>query len=191
MSHPDHSPASLINHLNRAFAAIGVWSLRYRWLVFLGALALLAGSLVLASKVRMNNSFDAYFDVSDPSYAAYLHYRNDFGSDEMAFLLYDAGHLEDGVFDLELMQRIARLTQRLENEVPFVKEVKSISNAELIVPFEDGIEVIELEQDFPADRATMQRFAERFMARPLNIDTYVTADRRYGAIRIEMEKSSI
>lgn len=182
---------NLVTRLNNVFAAIGVWSLRHRWPVFLLSLALLAAGLVLSGSVRMNNSFDAYFDVSDPSYAAYREYRDDFGSDEVAFLLYDASHLPDGVFDLGLMRRIATLTQRIEREVPFVREVDSITNAELIVPDGDVIEVIELEQDFPADRDTLQRFAKRFMARELNIDTFVTADRKYGMIRVEMAKSSV
>ncbi|MFT5033619.1 MAG: hypothetical protein ACI9OO_001552 [Bacteroidia bacterium] len=33
-----------------------------------------------------------------------------------------------GVFDLDAMKKISLLTERLENEVPFVREVTSLSN---------------------------------------------------------------
>ncbi len=180
-----------VTYLNEVFANVGVWSLRNRWPIFAFCVAILVGSLVLASSVRVNNSFDAYFDISDPGYAAYLQYREDFGSDEIVYILYDASHLEDGVFDLELMARIGELTERFETEVPFVKEANSIANSEVLVPIEDGLDVIELMDDFPETREQMQDFAEQFMARPMYIGGYVTEDRKFGAIRIDMDKSSI
>ncbi len=50
----------------------------------LGACLLILGvCAVLASGIRFDNSFEAYFDPDDPAYAAYLQYRDDFGSDEV------------------------------------------------------------------------------------------------------------
>ena len=180
-----------VTYLNVLFARIGVWSLRHRWLVFAASLLIILISVMLSANVRMNNSFDAYFDSSDATYAAYLQYREDFGSDEIAYLLYDAGSLEHGVFDLALMQKIARLTTRLKTEVPFVKDVKSLANVQLMMPAEDGLEIIALEEDFPQTQAQLLVFAEQLMQKRMFIDGYVTADRRFGAIRIDMEKSSI
>lgn len=182
---------NLVTYLSDLFALIGAWSLRYRWWVFGACVLLLGLSLWSASGVRMNNSFDSYFDESDPAYTAYQQFRDDFGSDEITFLLYDAGKYEHGVFNLELMQKIALLTERLELELPFIKEVKSLANLEVMLPTEDGIDFIELHRDFPASQEALSAFAELFMQKEMYLDGYVSADRRFGGIRIDMEKSSV
>ena len=182
---------NVVFFLNQFFAQVGLWSLKNRWLVFSACLLVLAGSVYFASKVRMNNSFDAYFNEDDVSYSAYLKYRKDFGSDEIAFVLYDASDFEHGVFNLALMQKIALLSARLENELPFVKEVKSIANVEVLLPFEDGIEIIKLTEDFPQDQQGLLDFAEKFMTKKMYIDGFVSSDRNFGAIQIDMAKSSV
>lgn len=182
---------TIISSLNHSFAKVGVWSLNNRWLVLLLCLSVLAISSYFATGVRMNNSFDAYFNEDDPAYKAYLQYRNDFGSDEIAFLLYDSSAYEHGVFDLNLMQTISALTQRLENELPFVKDVRSISNAEVLIPVDGGIEILKLEDNFPSTQDELLVFAEKFMSKTMYINGFVSADRQFGAIQIDMAKSSI
>lgn len=182
---------NVIDRLNHAFSYIAVWSLKNRWIVLFLSLLLLFVSGYFAQHVRMNNSFDAYFDSHDPVYKAYLQYRKDFGSDEVAYLLYDADNYEHGVFDLSLMEKINTLSQRIEEEVPFVKEVNSIPNAEVLIPVEDGIEIIKLEDDFPESQDAMLDFAEGFMKKQIYIDGYVSGNRQYGAIQIDMLKSSV
>jgi len=185
------SKKNTVTYLNELFSVVGVWSLRHRWLIFATCLLILTASVYLAGKVRMNNSFDAYFNESDPAYAAYLQYRDDFGSDEIAYLLYDASKYEHGVFDLELMKKVATLTERLEEELPFVKEAKSIANSEVLIPIEDGIDIVELNDEFPETQEAMLEFAELFMAKEMYINGFVSPNRKYGAIRVDMDKSSI
>ncbi len=126
---PDHG---VIGRLNRAFAAIAGWSYDHRWWVLLASLVLLAGGMVLAGGARIDNSYEAYFDPGDPVFIAYEQYRDDFGSDEVSYILYEAPGFEHGPWNLEVMRRIGELTDALEAEVPFVYEVKTLVNAELI-----------------------------------------------------------
>lgn len=182
---------TLLEKLDRSFATISDWSWRHRGRVLIASVSLVLASVFMATSVRMDNSFDSFFNEDDPSYSAYLKYREDFGSDEIAYLLYDASAYEHGAFNLELMQTILKLTQDLENGLPFVQKVRSLSNAELIIGVDDGIEVVRLDEDFPVDQAALRHFGEQFMKKTLHIGSLVSTDSRYGAIQIEMARSSI
>ncbi len=177
--------------LNELFAKIGVWSLRHRWWVLLLCIITLGASIYFASTVRIDNGFESFFDAQDPTYDSYLQYREDFGSDEIAYLLYHAPDYAEGIFDLQVMQKIAKLTEELEGELPFVKKVRSISNAEVLLGTVDGIDITKLSDEFPQSQAALLSFRDRFMQKQLYIGGLVSEDQVYGAIQIEMDRSSI
>jgi predicted RND superfamily exporter protein len=110
----------IVEWLNVRFERLGVWSYDHRALVLAGCAVLLGLSLWGASGVRFDNSFEAYFDTEDDSYIAYNRYRDDFGSDEISYIVYEAPDRAEGPFDLEVMRRVAQLTEAIEDEVPFV-----------------------------------------------------------------------
>jgi len=182
---------TIIQKLNQGFAAIADWSLQHRWWVLSLALSLLFISLYLSQSVRMNNSFDAYFNDADPAYTAYLQYREDFGSDEIAFILYDASNYEYGVFNRELMQKIKALTYELEQALPFVDEVKSLANIEIMTGDEDGLNILLIEEEWPLDQTQLLALGEKILSKPMYVNAYVSENRRFGAIRLDMQKSSI
>src|SRR4030095_5754816 len=142
-----------IDRLSRAFERLATWSYDYRWIVAAASLLLLAAGLHGLARLGFDNSFEAYFDRDAPVYAAYLRYREDFGLDEISYLMYEAPGREHGIFDLEVMRQIALLTQALETEVPFVAEVTSLTNAEYVEAIPDGIRVYDLLEDFPETQA--------------------------------------
>lgn len=183
--------APVIRFLNHVFAAVSIWSLRHRWWVFSSCLLILAASVLLSANVRMDNGFESFFNSNDPAYKAYLQYRDDFGSDEIAYLVYDASDYEHGVFNLELMQTIQALTTALDSGLPFVKEVRSLVNAEMIVGVEDGIEIIKLEDDFPETQDALLAFGQQVLSKEMYVGGLVSADGRYGAIQVDMLRSSI
>jgi predicted RND superfamily exporter protein len=175
---------------NRWLGALGAWCAGQRFAV-LALGALFAGAcLWLAGGARIDNSFDNFFDKSDPAYRAYLQYREDFGSDEIAYLLYEAPGREHGVFDLEVMRKIAQLTRELEREVPFVYEVTSLANAEIVEGVAEGLEIYDLLEDFPETQQELLARRELVLAKPMYVDGIVSRDGRWGAIVVDMARSS-
>ncbi len=179
-----------VTRSNDIFAAIAGWSYDHRWWVVLFSLLLLAGSLGLASGARVDASYEAYFDPRDTTYQYYEQFRDDFGSDEISYILYEAPDKEHGVFDYEVMTTIAELTEVLEEEVPFVYEVTSLASAERMDGVENGIEIRALRDDFPESQEELLALRERYVESPLFVGGIVTEDARYGAIVIEMDRSS-
>ena len=176
--------------LNTAFAEIAVWSYRKRWLVLLACISVLAGALYLAQSVRSDNSFEAFFDESDPTYSAYNTYRENFGSDEIIYIMYDASSFEHGIFNLALVNKINQLSNAIEQKVPFVDRVLSITNAELMIGEEDELIIKKIEEDLPLTQSQLIEYAKVFKRKPMFEGNLFNKDQTLGAIMVEMTLSS-
>jgi predicted RND superfamily exporter protein len=180
-----------IERLSLFFERLGLWSYDHRWIVLAACLAVLAVFLHFASKTRIDNSFENYFDRDDRAYAAYNQYREDFGSDETSYILYEAPAHPHGPWNVEVMRKIQRLTEALEQEVPFVDEVTSLANVEFMEPVDGGLEIFELLEEFPEDQAALLEIRSKVLAKPIYVGGLVSADGRHAALILEMEKSSV
>ena len=183
-------PGDLVLRLNRGFGALAGWSFDHRWWVSLLSLVLLAGSLSLASTAKVDSSFEAYFDPQDPAYLAYEMFRDDFGSDEISYILYEAPGFEFGPWNLEVMQKVVDVTADLEENVPFIYEVRSLANAELMVGNADGIEIQKLGDELPVSQEELLELRERYLAKPMMVGGILSANAKHAAIIIEMDRTS-
>jgi uncharacterized protein len=182
---------ALVEKLSRFFENLGAFTHDHRAVVITLTLALLGVSIFFLSKVRFDTSFESFFSRDDPNYAQYLQFRDDFGSDEIAYVLYTVPGNEHGAWDLEAMKQIAHLTRTLEKEVPFVKEVTSLANAEFIEGRDDELLIHEVLEPFPATQEELLSIRARVMKKPLLVGTLTSADGRHGAILLDMQKSAV
>ena len=178
------------SRLSRTFGSLAGWSFDHRWWVVLFSIAFVTGSLTLASNVRIDSSFASYFDPMDPTYRSYQTFREDFGSDEISYILYEAPGTEFGPWNIEIMRKIVDLTEILEDEVPFAYEVLSIANAELMVGTNDGVEIRQLRDVFPESQEGLLQLRSSYLDKPMMVGGILSADARFGAIVIEMDLSS-
>ncbi len=190
MAEPGDPPHALVEALNARFARIAGFSYDHRWWVVATCVALLAGAMTLAGQVRIDNSYEAYFDPGDPAFLAYERYRDDFGSDEVSYILYEAPDHEHGPWNLEIMRRVDELTRALEDEVPFIYEVKSLTNAELTIGVPDGIEISKLSDGLPATQQELLDLRAQYLSKPMLVGGIASADGTHGAIIIKMDRSS-
>ena len=190
MSGPLRQPRDLVAALNARFAALAGWSFDHRWIVLALCVAFVLGALRLSASARFDNSYEAYFDPEDEIYLAYERYREDFGSDEASYILYEAPDAAHGPWNLDVMRRVRQLTEALDEEVPFIYEVKSLTNAELIEGVPDGIAIGKLEDDFPETQEALLAWREQMLAKPTLVGGLLSADASYAAIIIEMDRSS-
>jgi predicted RND superfamily exporter protein len=183
-------PDDYLYKADQLFGRLGLWMYNHKLVVFLAALLLLGAGLYFAATARTDNSFDTFFDATDPAYSAYMTYQDEFGSDEVAYILYSVPRSEHGPFELEAMRRIAQLTEALEYEVPFVKDVTSLSNVEFITADEDFLEIHELALDMPHDQDTLLERRGAMMKKPGYRGSLVNDEATHGAIILEMTVTS-
>lgn len=179
-----------LDRLNRFFASLAGWSFDHRWWMVAVGLAMLFGAIQIASHARIDNSFESYFDAQDPTYEDYLSYRATYGSDETSYIVYSAPGFEHGPWDLSVMESIVQLTEALEDEVPFIYEVQSLANAELMVGGEDGIEIIEIWEDFPEDQEALLKLREVYLAKPMMVGNLISEDAQVGGLVLRMDRTS-
>ena len=91
----------LIETLSEGFEAIGIFTFDHRWVVLSLCLALLGICIYSASSTRFDNSFTSYFIPGDPIYQSYLDYRDEFGSEEISYLVYEVPDRPHGAWDLD------------------------------------------------------------------------------------------
>lgn len=180
-----------IEQLNNMFRKTATFSFDHRRAVAVLCLILLAICGYLASSVRFDNSFESYFDRSDPVYERFLTFRDDFGSDEISYILYNAPDKEHGPWDLSVMRTIDEITGVLEEEVPFVKRVVSLPNSEFMEGRDDTLHINDLLDSFPETQKELLEIRRKVLDKPVYINGLVSRDGKNAAIIIEMEKSSI
>ena len=190
MSDDSSTEQGLVERLNRLFAAIAGWSFDHRWIVSFLCLALLGLGGAAASRIGIDSSYEAYFDSDDRTFMAYEEYRDDFGSDEVAYIGFELPDREHGPFDLEAMRLLAELTRALEDEVPFVYEVTSLANAELTIGVEDGIEIRKLIHDMPETQDELLALRDVYLGKPMLVGGIINEQADFGGIIIEMDLSS-
>ena len=183
--------SAAIEKLNRFFEKIGAWSYDHRWIMSGICVAGLILCLYFARDVRFDNSFDAFFDRNDPVYKSFLEFRDNFGSDEIAYILYEAPENEDGVWDIEVMRSVEKISDEIEERAPFVKRVLSLSNSEFIEGRPGELIIHDILEDFPEGREGMLEIRDKVLAKPIYVNGLADSTGRYGAIIVEMNKSSI
>lgn len=176
--------------LSDRFARIGVWCYDHRWIVLALCVLTMSVSIWFAAKLRIDSGFESYFDRDDPAYQAYLQFRDDFGSDENIFLLYEVPDREHGVFDVEVMQSVGQLSKAIENEVPFVKKVVSLATAEITEADEEGLRITTWERDYSHDQASALILRDSIRKKPLYLGGMLSTDGRYAAILVDMDRAS-
>jgi len=193
----DNDPLNLntrsaaMEKLNRFFEKIGAWSYDHRWLMSGICFAGLLLCLYFAKDVRFDNSFEAFFDRKDPVYKCFLEFRDNFGSDEIAYILYEAPEKGDGVWDMDVMRTVEKISDEIEERAPFVKRVLSLSNAEFIEGRPGELIIHDIIKDFPKDREAMLDIRDKVLAKPIYVNGLADSTGRFGAIIVEMHKSSI
>lgn len=190
MSSQKTSITGLQGRLDQAFANIAAWSSKHSIVVLIGTLLMVGIGLYGASLAQQDNSMDSYFDESDVTYQNYLRYIERFSSDEVAYLLYAAPDTEHGPFDLEVMRKVQQLTEALETEVPFARKVTSLTNVEFIQADGDLLLIDDLIADFPETQEEMLKIRDLALSKPIYVNSIVSADARYGAIIVEMTRTS-
>ncbi len=180
----------LVDFLNQKFETIGDWAFDHKWLVLLLCLLVLGIGGFFSWQVRFDNSFNAYFDENDPTYQNFLDFREEFGSDEISYIVYSAPEAVHNIWNLDVMGRIRDLSEQLKT-VPFVEEVTTLANAEFIEGVEGELLVHEILDEFPDTQAELLALKEKIVNKPIYVDGLVSADEKFGAIILEMEKASI
>lgn len=175
------------NHkMNELAARIGmnvIIKYKYLWLSF--CLALVVVSYLGLDRLTMDSSNDSFFSANDETMIDNQKFKDLFGNEEFIFVFIEA----DEVFAARTLQNIRDLTEDLEANLPFTKEVISITNVEFIDAFGDELKIHDLIPDeIPQDEAVLQQIREKVMLKKVYVDRLITRDGKKTGIIISFER---
>jgi len=155
--------------------------LQYRWWVS-GVIVLITALLAsLAIKAQFDNTIETYFlprDIQD-----YRQFLDQFGSDELIVIAFEA---EEDVFNAEDLALIDRLTREIE-DLPNVRRVLSLTNSQIVWGDSESINFDPLIEELPVPEDQLPLVRQRAFRDPFIPGTVLSSDGHYTAIVVEVE----
>ena len=202
---------NLLLYLNHYFAKVPGQLIPYRKTVL--ALALLSTIFMGygASRFVLDTSFDVWFSESDPAIEALEDFRDQFGSDDGLFIVYEA---KDGdVFSNKSLTLVSEITEVLDNyrqisddvwlekygltpdiveSLNHIKRVQSLSNIRIQKNEDDVLSSPRLVPNkIPSDAITLRQISSEADNQPSLPLFMFSKDHRFGAISIQTDFGAI
>lgn len=168
------------------FQRMGEKLVRFRWLSLLLVVALTAGFFFMSQGLTFNGSTKIWFVDNDPAMNRLDVFKQQFGNDHFVYLMLEPNE-EKGIFKKDTVTSLRNLAGELEREVPFLKDMTWVGNAEAIDPTSDGIHILRLfEDDVPEDQNGVAARGARALQEEDFVGRYISADGNTAAIMLEM-----
>ncbi|MBX2809743.1 MAG: MMPL family transporter, partial [Cellvibrionaceae bacterium] len=124
------------------------------------------------SRLSSDVSSDRMFAEKDPVLVAYHKFQRQFGQDDIVI----AAVSSDSIFTGEFMTKLRDFHQELEQTVPWLEDITSLSNADWMVADTSGLKVGELGHEWPAAGALDKAIKDDVINNPLYKDLLLSAD---------------
>gem|GEM_PF-6176355 len=119
------------------FCLSGRRILRFRWLLLLLVFILTIFAFYDMRTLKMDTSNESLFFEGDLTKLLLGKFRDTFGNEDFVYVLIET----DDFFSADTIRLIKKLAEDLEEHVPYVKDMKFLSNVEYV---ESGIEISDL-----------------------------------------------
>jgi uncharacterized protein len=162
-----------IQQINTFFKKVGAFQIQHRWFFIIAALSLTAFGMTGLRHVSMSNSRENWFDDKEAIEIATDTFEEQFGNNDNVGILVEA----DDVFHPEVLEAIQALGDELLDKVPYADEVTSLTELEISIGTEEGIEVINpFDEGIPEDPEELQAIRKLVLSRRNVVNKLVSDD---------------
>lgn len=135
-------------------------------------------------KITFDTSTEGFLYKDDPQIIMYNDFRNQFGRDEKIIV---AIKTKD-IFEKSFLDKLFRLHDEIEENVPYIKEVNSLKNARKTTGDSDGLIVEDLFLDgIPDEEEKLEAIKEFAKNNSIYENLYLNADSTFTTIMITTE----
>jgi predicted RND superfamily exporter protein len=158
--------------INQWFRHVGEIILKLRWFLIIGFIVTDGVAFIGIQRIQIDVSYQSWFLDNDPLTIATKEFEKTFGNDEYVAILVEA----DDVFAPDILRMIRDLGKELKENVPFAKEVVSLTDLEFTSGTEEGVEIREIvPEEIPTDPAAIEEirklaFSKKFLVNRLFSD---------------------
>ena len=155
--------------------------INYKFIALFLTLLLIAGLASNLPKITFDTSTEGFLYKNDPQILKYNEFRNQFGRDEKIIV---AIKTKD-VFDKAFLEKLFKLHQEIQDNVPFIKDVDSLKNARKTVGNKSELIVEDLFLDgIPNDVDKLNAIKEFAKSNSIYKDLYLNTDSTFTTIMI-------
>ena len=154
-----------------------LYRFRFFFLCLIIAITISFGLLI---HMEMDNSLKAWFSVTDPDYILYEEYRDTFEGGRYLIVALRS----NDIFSLDVLSYIKQKTEEFE-DLPNVKRVHSLANANKVIGTQQGIEINPLLSDL--EDSKLQKIRENTLEDELFKDYLVSHEGKFTAIVLTFE----
>jgi len=156
------------------FKKIAEFQLKYRWLCLTLLAAVTALGLLGVKSFKVGSADEEEFiSVREAAKKNDARFKELFGSNDSIVLLFQS----DDVFKPEVLQAIKNIGAELLEKVPYADSVTSITDTDITVGTDEGIEITNPFRDgIPTDPAALQKAKNFILSRKSIVNKLVTQD---------------
>ncbi len=171
--------------IERYFERLGNLIYRRKYWVVAIVLALSAGLGSQLAKMKVDMSNEAFLHTDDPVISDYHAFKDQFGNDEKIIVAIST----KDVFKTDFLLKLKSIHEDLENEVPYLEDVKSLFNVRN-TRGEDGQLIIEdLLENWTPESGNLAELRKRVLTHPLYQNAFINENGTVTAILIKLEPS--
>ena len=142
-----------------------------------------AGMASQLGKLEVDTRDESFFHKTDPALIAYNNFRDNFGQDEIFVI---ALQPEQGL-DTAFFKTLYSLHRKLEQDVPYLDEIKSLVNGRIVRSDENTLYVEELFPQPPQNEEETARIKKLIDQYPLYENFLISGDRSLVSIIIKAQ----
>ncbi len=157
---------------------------RIKTLAFTFIIIIIMGSQI--ANLSVDTSFEGMLHPSNPERINYNAFRDQFGQDRIIIVTVKPPE----IFSQKFINTLKSIHMELENNVPYVKEVRSLINARSTYGENDMLFVDELLKDWPEKNIEMEYLKKLAMQNKVNLSNIISEDGSVAAIVIETEAAA-
>ena len=159
--------------------------IRYRFVFLALVVLLVAAGFLGMQRLVIDSSNESFFPEGDEMIAQNDRFKEIFGNEEFLFIFIEA----DEVFHPDTLKYIRDLGEDIDRNLPFVKDVMSLTDTEYIDSYDDVLEIEDLVgNDIPTDRETLEEIKKKALSSRMFVDRIITRDSKSTGIFITFER---
>jgi predicted RND superfamily exporter protein len=172
--------------INQWAARVGTGVIiKRKFLFFLGLIALLIIGVLGLQKIVIDSSNESFLPENDETVTRNEKFKEIFGNEDFVFIFIEA----DDVFDPRVLNYIRSLGKDLEKNLPFLKDLVSLTDVEYVAAEGDTLRIAPLIRDpIPGDKKALQEIKEKALAKKSYVDRLFSKDARYTGIAVSLER---
>jgi predicted RND superfamily exporter protein len=159
--------------------------IKYKWIFFVLIILLLVVGFNGMQNLVTDSSNESFLPENDETVVQNDRFKEIFGNEEFVFVFIET----DNVFDHRVLTYIRTLSEDLEENLPFVKEVVSLTDIEYVEATEDALKIDDLiGEKIPRDEKTLQAIKQKVMSKKIYVDRIISKDGKKTGIAISFER---